>query len=59
MTKALFAALLLAALSAGCAGLDMSAPAPMSEQQMCEQQRGGGGVWVAAARACIRGGGGG
>jgi hypothetical protein len=55
--KALAATMLLAAvLSAGCSGIEMGAPAAMSEQAQCEQQRGAG-VWVAAAGACIRGGG--
>lgn len=54
--NALTATMLLAAvLSAGCSGIEMGAPAAMSQQALCEQQRGGG-VWVASAGACIRGG---
>jgi hypothetical protein len=47
--------LLVAVLSAGCAGVEMGAPVPTTEQARCEQQRDGG-VWVAPAGACIRGG---
>jgi hypothetical protein len=56
--KVLAASILLATmLAAGCSGIEMGAPAAVSQQALCEGQRGPG-VWVAAAGACIRGGGG-
>jgi hypothetical protein len=59
MMKRLAGTMLLATvLLAGCSGIEMGAPTPMSEQALCEQQRGGG-VWMSSAGACIRGGGGG